>query len=95
VPKHLSLQQHSRFCAFIAQNVRLKFPNRSYPQIGVPDAHHEISHHHNVSEAIKKNVKIQGGAWIGFPGVARASYRYWFIPNLRVANIGFRCVLSK
>jgi formylglycine-generating enzyme required for sulfatase activity len=36
---------------------------------------------------------IRGGAWIGFPGVARASYRYWFIPNLRVANIGFRCVL--
>jgi formylglycine-generating enzyme required for sulfatase activity len=36
---------------------------------------------------------IRGGAWIGFPGVARASYRYWFIPSLRVANIGFRCVL--
>jgi uncharacterized protein DUF1552 len=33
--------------------------NRSYPQIGVPDAHHEISHHQNVSDAIKKNVKIQ------------------------------------
>jgi formylglycine-generating enzyme required for sulfatase activity len=38
---------------------------------------------------------IRGGAWIGFPGVARASYRYWFIPALRVANIGFRCVLEK
>jgi formylglycine-generating enzyme required for sulfatase activity len=38
---------------------------------------------------------IRGGAWIGFPGVARASYRYWFIPTLRVANIGFRCVLEK
>jgi sulfatase modifying factor 1 len=37
---------------------------------------------------------IRGGAWIGFPGVARASYRYWFIPTLRVANIGFRCVLK-
>ena len=36
---------------------------------------------------------IRGGAWIAFPGVARASYRYWFIPSLRVANIGFRCVL--
>src|SRR5262245_36037893 len=33
--------------------------NRSYPQIGVPDAHHEISHHQNVADAIKKNVKIQ------------------------------------
>jgi formylglycine-generating enzyme required for sulfatase activity len=37
---------------------------------------------------------IRGGAWIGFPGVARASYRYWFIPTMRVANIGFRCVLD-
>ena len=33
--------------------------NRSYPQIGVPDAHHEISHHQNLPDAIKKNVKIQ------------------------------------
>jgi hypothetical protein len=33
--------------------------NRSYPQLGVPDAHHEISHHQNLQDAIKKNVKIQ------------------------------------
>jgi hypothetical protein len=33
--------------------------NRAYPQVGVPDAHHEISHHQNVPEAIKKNVRIQ------------------------------------
>jgi hypothetical protein len=33
--------------------------NRALPQIGVPDAWHEISHHQNVPEAIKKNVKIQ------------------------------------
>jgi len=33
--------------------------NRSYPHLGVPDAHHEISHHQNQPEAIKKNVKIQ------------------------------------
>jgi hypothetical protein len=33
--------------------------NRTYPQLGVPDGHHEISHHQNVPEAIKKNVKIQ------------------------------------
>ena len=37
---------------------------------------------------------LRGGAWIGYPGVARASYRYWFIPSLRVSNIGFRCVLE-
>jgi hypothetical protein len=33
--------------------------NRAFPQIGVPDAWHEISHHQNVADAIKKNVKIQ------------------------------------
>jgi hypothetical protein len=33
--------------------------NRAFPQIGVPDAWHEISHHQNLSDAIKKNVKIQ------------------------------------
>ena len=36
---------------------------------------------------------LRGGGWRGFPGVARASYRYWFVPALRVANIGFRCVV--
>ena len=38
---------------------------------------------------------LRGGGWRGFPGVARASYRYWFVPSLRVANIGFRCVADK
>ena len=38
---------------------------------------------------------LRGGAWIGYPGVARASYRYWFVPSLRTANIGFRCVLTE
>jgi hypothetical protein len=33
--------------------------NRTYPQLGVPDGHHEISHHQNLPDAIKKNVKIQ------------------------------------
>jgi hypothetical protein len=33
--------------------------NRTYAQLGVPDGHHEISHHQNVPAAIGKNVKIQ------------------------------------
>jgi len=33
--------------------------NRAFSQLGVPDAWHEISHHQNVPDAIKKNVKIQ------------------------------------
>ncbi len=49
-----------------------------------------------IQQGVDMPVKvIRGGAWIGFPGVARASYRYWFIPTLRVANIGFRCALEK
>src|ERR1700730_11692652 len=33
--------------------------NRTYPQVGVPDGHHAISHHQNRPEKIEKNVKIQ------------------------------------
>jgi hypothetical protein len=33
--------------------------NRTYPHLGVPDGHHEISHHQNLPDAIKKNIKIQ------------------------------------
>ena len=47
------------------------------------------------SGADKPTRAIRGGAWIGYPGVARASYRYWFVPSIRVANIGFRCVLPE
>ena len=31
---------------------------RTYPQIGVPDGHHPISHHQNVPEQIEKHAKI-------------------------------------
>jgi hypothetical protein len=33
--------------------------NRTYPQVGVPDGHHAISHHQNRAEKLEKNVKIQ------------------------------------
>jgi len=33
--------------------------NRTYPKLGVPDGHHEISHHQNLPDAIRKNIKIQ------------------------------------
>ena len=31
---------------------------RPYPQIGVPDAHHPLSHHNNVPELIERMSKI-------------------------------------
>ena len=33
--------------------------NRTYPQVGVTDGHHAMSHHQNRPEKIEKNVKIQ------------------------------------
>jgi hypothetical protein len=33
--------------------------NRTYPQVGVSDGHHAISHHQNRAEKLEKNVKIQ------------------------------------
>jgi Protein of unknown function (DUF1552) len=33
--------------------------NRTYPQVGVNDGHHAISHHQNRAEKMEKNVRIQ------------------------------------
>ena len=33
--------------------------NRTYPQVGVHEGHHAISHHQNRAEKLEKNVKIQ------------------------------------
>jgi hypothetical protein len=33
--------------------------NRTYPQVGVADGHHAISHHQNRPEKLEKNVRIQ------------------------------------
>jgi hypothetical protein len=33
--------------------------NRTYPQVGVSDGHHAISHHQNREEKMEKNVRIQ------------------------------------
>jgi hypothetical protein len=33
--------------------------NRTYPQVGVTDGHHAISHHQNQAEKMDKNVRIQ------------------------------------
>lgn len=39
--------------------VAREISNRTYPQVGVPDGHHAISHHQNRREKIEKNVRIQ------------------------------------
>jgi hypothetical protein len=40
--------------------------NRTYPQVGVPDGHHAISHHQNRAENMEKNVRIQTYNVTGF-----------------------------
>jgi hypothetical protein len=39
--------------------VAREISNRTYPQVGVPDGHHAISHHQNRQEKMEKNVRIQ------------------------------------
>jgi Protein of unknown function (DUF1552) len=39
--------------------VAREISNRTYPQVGVPDGHHAISHHQNRADKMDKNVKIQ------------------------------------
>jgi hypothetical protein len=33
--------------------------NRTYPQVGVPDGHHAVSHHQNRPDKMEKNARIQ------------------------------------
>jgi hypothetical protein len=40
--------------------------NRTYPQVGVTDGHHAISHHQNRAESMEKNVRIQTYNVTGF-----------------------------
>jgi hypothetical protein len=46
----------TRVCTFM---VAREVSNRTYPQVGVPDGHHAVSHHQNRAEKLEKNVKIQ------------------------------------
>lgn len=37
---------------------------------------------------------LRGGSWRDDPGGARCSYRYWFLPDHWINDVGFRVVLS-
>ena len=43
----------------ITYMVAREISNRTYPQVGVSDGHHAISHHPNQAAKMDKNVKIQ------------------------------------
>jgi len=63
---HIKLMYDLLVIAFQANVTRVttfmvarEISNRTYPQVGVPDGHHAISHHQNRAEKMDKNVKIQ------------------------------------
>src|SRR5207248_8101907 len=63
---HLKLMYDLLVLSFQANITRVitfmvarEISNRTYPQVGVPDGHHAISHHQNRAEKMDKNVKIQ------------------------------------
>jgi hypothetical protein len=64
--EHLNLMYDLLVLAYQANVSRVvtfmvarEISNRTYPQVGVPDGHHAISHHQNRAEKMDKNVRIQ------------------------------------
>jgi hypothetical protein len=55
----LVLAYQANITRVITFMVAREISNRTYPQVGVPDGHHAISHHQNRPEKMDKNVKIQ------------------------------------
>jgi hypothetical protein len=55
----LALAYHANITRVSTFMVAREVSNRTYPQVGVSDGHHAISHHQNRPEKMDKNVKIQ------------------------------------
>src|SRR4029450_14092377 len=55
----LALAYQANVTRVITFMVAREISNRTYPQVGVPDGHHAISHHQNRADKMDKNVKIQ------------------------------------
>src|SRR4051812_23649978 len=55
----LALAYQSNVTRVATFMVAREVSNRTYPQVGVPDGHHAISHHQNRAEKMEKNVRIQ------------------------------------
>jgi hypothetical protein len=55
----LVLSYQANISRVITFMVAREISNRTYPQVGVADGHHAISHHQNRAEKMDKNVKIQ------------------------------------
>jgi hypothetical protein len=55
----MALSYQANITRVITFMVSREVSNRTYPQVGVTDGHHAISHHQNRAEAMEKNVRIQ------------------------------------
>ena len=55
----MALAYQANVTRVITFMVSREVSNRTYPQVGVTDGHHAISHHQNRAEKMEKNVKIQ------------------------------------
>ena len=55
----LALAYQANITRVVTFMVSREVSNRTYPQVGVTDGHHAISHHQNRAEKMEKNVKIQ------------------------------------
>jgi hypothetical protein len=55
----MALAYQANITRVITFMVSREVSNRTYPQVGVSDGHHAISHHQNRAEAMEKNVRIQ------------------------------------
>ena len=59
---------------------------QSYPQIGVPDGHHGLSHHQNLPENLEKLTKV---------GAYHASLFSWYLDRLRATPDGDGTLLDQ
>jgi hypothetical protein len=55
----MALAYQSNITRVVTFMVSREVSNRTYPQVGVADGHHAISHHQNRAEKMEKNVRIQ------------------------------------
>src|SRR5688572_106408 len=55
----MALAYQSNITRVVSFMVSREVSNRTYPQVGVADGHHAISHHQNRAEKMAKNVLIQ------------------------------------
>ena len=55
----MTLAYQANITRVVTFMVSREVSNRTYPQVGVADGHHAISHHQNRAEKMEKNVRIQ------------------------------------